>query len=482
MTAFDRTRTVDAALQERFAAFSGDRNPMHMDAIAARRTQAGQPVVHGVHTLLWALEELAHAGQFAGSIARVKAKFLKWIYLGDVAILHLLHSEPDEPLRLEVAVQGLIVLTVEVLFGARQPQTQSSWMPSPEAPRMTALDLTLIDLPNSSGEAYVAPPAHATELFPHFTTLLSAVTVAEIAACSYIIGMEAPGLHSMFSKLDLVLLDPTASAPRAALHYAVTYVDERFRKLRIAMEGHAVQGVLEAFVRVPPVRQASMELIAKYVQRKEFSGMHALVIGGSRGLGELTAKLIAAGGGTVTLTYALGRTEAEAVVDEIRAGGGQAALIAYDARQPPADQLRALQSAPTHLFYFATGTIFRPRLGVLSAPMLAEFLQFYVQGFYDLCLALTASGRQLSAFYPSTVFLDERPAGMAEYAMAKAAGEQLCADMNLYLPNVRILVHRLPKLPTDQTAGVLPERETDALEALLPVLRTMQPWPIFLQL
>ena len=41
-------RVVDQALQERFAEFSGDRNPMHMDLVAARRTQAGAPVVHGV--------------------------------------------------------------------------------------------------------------------------------------------------------------------------------------------------------------------------------------------------------------------------------------------------------------------------------------------------------------------------------------------------------------------------------------------------
>ena len=144
-------------------------------------------------------------------------------------------------------------------------------------------------------------------------------------------------------------------------------------------------------------------------------------------------------------------------------------------RQPPADQILPLERAPSHLFYFATGTIYRPKSGVLSASLLAECLQFYVQGFYDLCLALTThSGRPLSALYPSTVFLDERPAGLAEYAMAKAAGEQLCADMNLYLPGVRVFVPRLPKLPTDQTAGVLPERETDALEALLPVLRAME--------
>jgi acyl dehydratase len=49
------SRVVSEAMQEQFARLSGDRNPMHMDAVAARRTQAGKPVVHGVHTLLWAL-------------------------------------------------------------------------------------------------------------------------------------------------------------------------------------------------------------------------------------------------------------------------------------------------------------------------------------------------------------------------------------------------------------------------------------------
>ena len=452
---------------------------MHMDALMARRTQAGQPVVHGVHTLLWALEELAHAGQFAGSVARIKAKFLKWMYLGDRATVQLLDKETDEPLRLEVAVQGLAVLTAEIVFGARQPQIAST--PSPDAPRAFALDLALSDLANRSGKAYVASSDQAEKVFPHLSMLLGAATVAEIAACSYVVGMEAPGLHSMFSKLDLMLLNTMESTPRAALQYTVDYVDERFRKLRIAVEGRAVQGTLEAFMRVPPVRQASMHLVAKYVQAGEFAGIDALVIGGSRGLGELTAKLIAAGGGAVTLTYALGRAEAEAVVEEIRAWGGDAVAQPYDVRQPPAEQIRTLKNAPTHLFYFATSTIFRPKLGVLSGPMLAGFLQFYVQGFYDLCLALTAasastarSGQPLSAFYPSTIFLEDRPAGMTEYAMAKAAGEQLCADMNLSVPEVRVFVHRLPKLPTDQTAGVLPERETDALEALLPVLRKMK--------
>jgi len=56
------TRTFTMADQVAFAAASGDANPMHMDELAARRTQAGAPVVHGVQALLWALDALAQSG------------------------------------------------------------------------------------------------------------------------------------------------------------------------------------------------------------------------------------------------------------------------------------------------------------------------------------------------------------------------------------------------------------------------------------
>src|SRR5688500_18589890 len=39
----------------RFAAWSGDRNPLHVDPEAARRSVFGRPVIHGVLTILRAL-------------------------------------------------------------------------------------------------------------------------------------------------------------------------------------------------------------------------------------------------------------------------------------------------------------------------------------------------------------------------------------------------------------------------------------------
>jgi len=473
------SRRVSQGLQEAFAALSGDRNPMHMDAVAARRTQAGLPVVHGVHTLLWALESLAAQGHLASTPSRIRAKFLKWVYLDVEAVLSFPVATTTTATFLQVEVLGMTVLSAEIFHGEPVgPATPAPVIPSPAEPLPAALDLLFAELQDRKGEAYTAPADQVTKLFPHLSDLMGAVAVAEIVACSYIVGMEAPGLHSMFSKLDLNLAPAMKDgADRSALHYEVTYLDERFRKGRVSVTGTATTGTLEVFIRVPPVRQASMELISQHVTPDEFTGVNALIIGGSRGLGELTAKLIAAGGGTANITYALGKVEAEDVASQIRASGGYAHTLAYDVRKAPGPQLEALAARPTHLFYFATNTIYKPKLAVLSAYALADFIQFYLQGFYDLCVALTTpaleDGSKLIVFYPSTVFIEARPAGMTEYAMVKAAGELLCEDMNTYLPGVQVLAHRLPKLATDQTAGVIPERETDAIDALLPSLRTM---------
>lgn len=446
---------------------------MHMDAIAARRTQAGEPVVHGIHTVLWGLESLIEAGILKSSIARMEVKFLKWIYLGDEAVLTLPRGEAADPRVFRVEVLGMPVLTAALSYGESPVvEGEDAASTSPLAPLSSCRERSLENLQNCEGVAYTARADDAGILFPHLTAFLTGTTVAELAACSYIVGMEAPGLHSMFSRLDVTLRKSAFTA--RGLHYRVDSLDERFRKARIAVTGSGVQGTLEVFVRFPPVLQASIEEAAKRVSPNEFAGMKALVIGGSRGLGELTAKLIAAGGGVPAISYAVGKPEAENVAGQIRQWGGEASILQYDVRKKPEPQLMGLTGI-THLFYFATNAIFRPKGPLVSEPILTDFITFYLQGFHDLCVQLLKrEGRTLVAYYPSSVAVEERPAGMTEYAMVKAAGEQMCVDMSQYLPNLRILMTRLPRLRTDQTAGYVPEREQDPIDVMLPIVRQMQ--------
>ncbi len=140
-----------------------------------------------------------------------------------------------------------------------------------------------------------------------------------------------------------------------------------------------------------------------------------------------------------------------------------------------APQLANLPCRITHLYYFATPQIGRRKTGLFDAQRHAEFQACYVQSFYDLFTTLHAAAPEgLKGFYPSSVFVEERPAGMTEYAMAKAAGEILCADINATLAKARITISRLPRLPTDQTASVTPVTTDEPVQALLPLIRAVQ--------
>jgi NAD(P)-dependent dehydrogenase (short-subunit alcohol dehydrogenase family) len=375
------------------------------------------------------------------------------------------------------------VLTADLIYGVQTPRIlDHRRMPTHVAPIPRATDLTFTQLEDRSGDAFTASPKDAAALFPHLSAFMSATAVAELTACSYIAGMECPGLHSMLSKLDLVFgkVNP-AHADRVAVHYQVTDCDERFHRARIAVTGAAICGTLDVFMRTPPVKQPSMQALTARVDASEFLGMNALIIGGSRGLGELSAKLIAAGGGTPTITYVLGRTEAEQVAAHIGEWGGKADVMPYDVCLPPESQLAATAINFTHLFYFATNPIFKPKGALVSTASLAAFTTFYLHGFYNLCVQLIksrgasgAGSQDLIAFYPSSTAIDERPLGMTEYAMVKAAGEQMCRDMNQHLPGLHIVTKRLPRIRTDQTATVIPERDVDPVTVLLPVLRGMK--------
>lgn len=66
---------------------------------------------------------------------------------------------------------------------------------------------------------------------------------------------------------------------------------------------------------------------------------------------------------------------------------------------------------------------------------------------------------------------------MIEYAMAKAAGETLCAEINAAWAPAHVTVERLPRLLTDQTAQVTETRLPSPVDCLLPAVRETQSWP-----
>jgi acyl dehydratase len=465
------SRLFDDRAQNRFAQLSGDRNPLHMDPLYARRTQVGVRAVHGMHFLLWALDAACRARP--GLVPRrISARFINPLYVGEVATAGFDALNGDET-TIRVACEGVPITEISVGAAASGAVTPAADAVSrnPSA-RLHPADLIPTELAGQAGAVPLPSAEACAGTFPALASAVGATTLAGLVATSRIVGMECPGLHSLYSGLTLDLTNPGDAS--GGLRYAVVRYDPRFHAVRIEVSGGGVRGVLSAFVRQSSQAQASMNEITAHVSPQAYAGQRALIVGGSRGLGEITAKIVAAGGGAPIITYAQGRDDAEAVAESIRSWGGICSVAHYDVRQPAAAQITTLGTAPGHLYYFATCQIFRRKSSRFNPETLREFSRFYVDAFADLCESLAAIAPDgLRAFYPSTVSVDRVVAGLLEYSMAKAAGEVLCRHLVRSVSGLSILVKRLPRVLTDQTNTVPLVKAERALDVMLPIVAAL---------
>ena len=469
--------------QERFARLSGDWNPMHMDPVVARRTQAGAPVVHGVHLVLWVLESLISTGTIRGSIAAIRADFNKFVYLNTPAELIVNRLVPE---TVEVTIVAAGVATTSVTITMGDPSAAPSDLPDAE-PVGTEEDRpnvpTLSILAGQTG--WLGPQADVISIagmFPAASAAIGAGRVGAITLTSRLVGMLVPGLHSVFGSLDLTL---TAPGGRPGLGFRVTIVNVRTRLVRMIVGGSGITGTLVAFARHDAITQRGIADIARFIADDEFDGATALITGGSRGLGALTAKIVAAGGGRVIVTFASGRVDAERVVaeiDEFR-GSPVCTLLRYDMMRELHGQLGENGRIVTHIYHFATPRIFRQKGSLFDAGLFAEFTRAYLTSFHDLCSSVQRqSERRVVAFFPSSLAVEPgRPRDITEYAMAKAAGEILCDDMSRTEGFPLVIARRLPRMLTDQTATLAKVASADAFQVMLPIVREVQSteaiWP-----
>jgi hypothetical protein len=465
------TRTFSLADQLEFAQLSGDYNPLHVDPVAARRSMFGGAVVHGIHSLLWALDIWSRDRTLPAGICTIQANFMRSIRLGDVVTCSVITDGAGKA-QLHLLVDGTVSTKVKIHWQPGQSQSLSLFTagcPRREEPRV----LELGDADNARGTVPLYLDAEgAARLFPHLHGAVSPLQLAQLLATTRLVGMECPGLYSFYSSVDVRFQTDENTTP--ALSYNVTKLDTRYGVVMMSIASPNVTGTVTAFFRPPPYNQISYSAIQDIVSRCEFAGQRALVVGGSRGLGEVTAKLLAAGGADVKLTYHQGAADARRVVAEITSTGGHAACVPFDVLDQGSRIEEAIdrQWTPTHLYYLASPFISRGKKGGFSGPLFQTFCNYYVVGFSHLFQQLCFRGLT-RVFYPSTVFVDEIPLDMSEYAAAKIAGEELCRFLEKVHPGIIIHKPRLPRMATDQTVSFVPGENQDPVPVLLEHLRNM---------
>jgi short-subunit dehydrogenase len=450
-----------------FAELSGDFNPLHTDPLAARRTQFGECVTHGVFVLMWALDALQKAMGCSQQWARVNAKFLRPIASG-MAVTAVAVEKTQGQFSITVSEGGRTLLQCELVCVEVKSTSQSASavinglppreVPESVSPANVSKDQHALDLYWSE--------AHGRSLFPALAATQSQGSLAALLASTRIVGMKVPGEHSIFLQLDLSFA--AASESLAPLSYHVSEFRQSSQRLAIAVDGKHCQGLLWALVRPAPVAQVSMENIKERIPVGRFAGRRVIVIGGSRGLGEITSKILAAGGAEVAVSYRVGRSDAESVVEDIRCHGGEAFAFQLDTNADQWEEsLVKYCSGFDHLCFFATPPITGGDGTTFNEKLFQKFNEVYVSSLILVSKRLAAmTNGTFGLFNASSIYVEEPPLRNLEYAASKAASEACCRWLRTAHPKARIHIARFPRLLTDQTASFMAANDIDSLAAI----------------
>jgi len=457
---------IDHERQASFAELSGDYNPLHVDADAARRSQFGRCVVHGIHLVLAALESLNLEGP--NCLVSLDAQFRSAVLIGE-AISFDAATTPDGTQQISVLVDRQVraVISAHTSSIATLDRVKAAPAWQTEVAEFTDFD----ELATVAGREDLALDAALFgRLFPSLAKSLSATDAATLLATTRVIGMQCPGRHALFRRLTWQQAE--AHDEPQVLDYHVASERRRFSMLTLALSAGNRQLEAETIVRDAPPQQASLDHVRRHIDASAFLGTRAVIIGGSRGLGELASKVFAAGSAEVLLTYRTGAQDAAAIAEQI---GSQASIVQLDTNdQDPASIDRIRQFAPTHLSYFATPPIAKQSPKAWNHQAFERFIGVYVTALSGLLSMVDSCGSLDSLLFPSSTFIDDKTAGFAEYVAAKLAGERLCETWQDLRPHQRVIVERFPPLVTDQTAALLGSDAADNLATLIPVLQRVR--------
>lgn len=463
------TRVFSQEDQQAFAGLSGDHNPVHVDPLVARRTLFGRPIVHGIHLVLWALTVTLDAPV---RLSRLRVTFSSSVGVGEPVTVQVV-SRDVQRLDLRLECRGGVCVTVKAELAPYQAGSVQL-APVPQGRCATWLMADLIPHYRAGRVPISLDMSALAGLLPALADpLLPVDQVAILLATTRVVGMECPGQHSIFAMLDLTFTDPPP-AVEPALDWALRRYEDRFAQAEIAVTAPGATGSVTAFLRPPAQDQPRAAALRGQVAADAYAGRRALIIGGSRGVGEVAAKLLGLGGADICLTYRHGIDDAARVVADIVGCGGTARHFQLDVTAPADGLVGQMDSNwfPTHLYYFATPPMFTGSKGRFSEMVAASFMEVYVHGLMRTyqALRMMAPRSPLHLFYPSSTMVEELPPHMGEYAMAKMAGETLCRFLASTDRHLSIRIDRLPRLATDQTASLFAVSNEDIVATVTNLL------------
>jgi NAD(P)-dependent dehydrogenase (short-subunit alcohol dehydrogenase family) len=438
-----------------FCAASYDRNPLHIDADYARRSQFGRPVVYGVAAVLYALGQWADGRAFR--LESLRAIFRKPLFESEEYTLVIEEGTDNTILRFRKGTVDYSVITFQGHF-LNEPPMEAGQLYPPFAPAREAHAQ-----PQTAAQAidYVMNTAAWSPLQAAFQLGAQAMPPQQMATllwASYHVGMALPGRQALFSELQVTFAEADLQTAKVELQLDEVNFDERFNRYIITGSGPAVTALrIATFARPLPV-DFPLSAMPRFADGAlPLRGKVAFISGATRGFGAAMARICALAGAKLALNYRGDAAAAQALLAELHAHGSDAAAFPADMSDPiaVAEMATAISAHFGNLDLIVNNAAPPIRDLQFGEQDNAEILRFVTQ---NLSIALETARQLLPLLskggqflHISTKYLVEPVRGFAHYLTAKAAQEALIQALALEHRDHEFIVARLPRILTDQT-------------------------------
>jgi NAD(P)-dependent dehydrogenase (short-subunit alcohol dehydrogenase family) len=458
-----------------FAAASGDRNPLHLDPAFARRTPFGQCIAHGALVALGMLGALP--GDELSRVGSLRVWFAGPVIPGATCRLTARPAGPRAPEAWEVSLTGRGKQLARLLAGPASERIApgledlalAGLRPTAGGVRMRTAPAEIVPGDLVAGQA-IAGDYRTGEELPALAARFGAgeldpALLEGVAWASYVVGMELPGLHSLFSGLTLAAAAGIGRGGTDAGRFEIELRDHDERTGRLEVTGVLADPAgdamlaarIESFTRVPTAGPDPAALGLGSASDPASSDRGAVVvIGASRGFGAALSLALLARGFEVHGAYTTSSEHAAELVRLAGAQGERLHLRRLDAGDPGQVARLADDLASRPLAGLALNAALPP-LPMGLTPESARDLADYVAA--SIVLAATPLGALLPllsgdrgwVMLTSSSALSAPPRDWPHYVTAKAALEGLASWVAATSPGLRTVVVRPPAMRTEMT-------------------------------
>ncbi len=431
-------RFSDETLQA-FCQMSHDRNPLHTDEMYSRRTQFGRPVVYGMAAVLMALGQWSRGRVVR--LERLKVQFPKAMFADEDFDLSL--NENRNQVAFKVSKGGVTRVSGHWTWSevaGHSVLNAPAFRPLSVAEEIQSKSVSRL---NQDGFFYVPGPVHDLSGFGLSNRQLPFLQLATLLGSSYLVGMVLPGKQALFSYLNVEFDAQEHNALK--LNFNSIEWDDRFNKYTLIGAGPGIKSLdIQAFVRPPPPDYAAGEISDAAGHSDLLNQQNVLVTGASRGFGAILAQMLAGHGARVGLVYKKGHGDAERIVAQIRAQGGDATALQFDriAEFGRVDILvnNACPALLSHGFLEMPSAEF--------SGFISDTIKLVTTPTRTFLPAMKAGGLVVNI---STQHTQKGAPGFAHYVTAKAAVEGLTKSLSWEFPKHRFVLARPPRMKTDMS-------------------------------